>query len=461
MITKEKAISDDLRRIFLTGVRRVDPDALIRNTLCREGNRLRIRADGSEKTIDLDAFKRVLVIGAGKATARMARALEALVGDRITDGVISVKYGHSEPLQRIRTIEADHPVPDAAGVRAAKEMAALARKADADTLAVVLISGGGSALMPYPLQIGDGESTVEVSLAQKQAVTRLLLECGATIDEINCVRKHLSLTKGGRLAEMLFPATVVSLILSDVVGDSLDVIASGPTTGDSTTFADVAAILEKFDLGGKLPATARAAIDMGLRGKIPDTPDGSHPAFQKVVNLIIGANFLSLQAAADTARTRGYTTQVLSSQVIGEAREVARVLCGIAKDAKKRRLFGPLPVCLICGGETTVTLHGDGKGGRNQEMALAFLVEMALSPDETAGIHFLAASTDGGDGPTDAAGAFAHQRMLAVAAKAGLSPAVYLKNNDAYPFFDRIGGLLRTGPTHTNVCDIQVIIIHE
>jgi len=315
--------------------------------------------------------------------------------------------------------------------------------------------------MPYPAEYEDGDRAVRISLAQKQAVTRLLLDCGATINEINCVRKHLSQIKGGRLAEMLYPATVVSLILSDVVGDSLDVIASGPTTGDSTAFADVAAVMAKYDLDEKLPDAVRAYIDLGLSGTVPDTPDGSHPAFSKVDNLLIGTNYLSLQAAAEAARTLGYTTVVLSSQVIGEAREVARVLCGIAKDAKKHGLLGPLPLCLICGGETTVTIRGDGTGGRNQEMALAFLVEMGLSPAETAGIHFLAAATDGDDGPTDAAGAFAHHGIMTAALKAGLSAAAFLKNNDAYHFFDRTGGLLKTGPTNTNVCDIQVIIIHD
>jgi len=453
------AIRAHLEQIFAAGLARVDPEALIRSTLKREGGRLHITVDGHSATVDLGAFVRVLVLGAGKATARMALALESVLGERITDGVISVKYGHTEALTHVRTIEADHPVPDAEGVRAAREMAALAQAADADTLVFMLISGGGSALMPYPAETGDGDRLQRISLAEKQAVTRLLLECGATINEINCLRKHLSLIKGGRLAEMLYPATVVSLILSDVVGDNLDVIASGPTTGDSTTFADAAGIIDKYDLAGKLPAAVREYLAHGVAGSIPDTPDGSHPAFNRVDNLLIGTNIQGLQAAADKARALGYRTTVLSSQVIGEAREVARVLCGIAKDAAKHDLFGPRPVCLICGGETTVTIRGDGMGGRNQEMALAFLAEIAASPDDTKGIHLLAASTDGNDGPTDAAGAFADHGILQVAAAAGLSFTAYLKNNDAYRFFDPIDGLLKTGPTNTNVCDIQVMII--
>ncbi len=453
------AIRAHLEQIFAAGLSRVDPETLIRSTLNREGGRLHVTTEGHSEAVDLDAFKRVLVLGAGKATARMARAVERVLGDRITDGIISVKYGHTEPLARIRTIEADHPVPDAAGVRAAREMAALAGAADADTLVFMLISGGGSALMPYPAETGEGDRLLRISLAEKQAATRLLLECGATINEINCLRKHLSLIKGGRLAEMLYPAAVVSLILSDVVGDDLGVIASGPTTRDSSTFADAAAIIDKYDLAEKLPATVSEYLALGAAGSIPDTPDGSHPAFSRVKNLLIGTNMQSLQAAADKARALGYRTTVLSSQVIGEAREVARVLCGIARDAANHDLFGARPVCLICGGETTVTIRGGGLGGRNQEMALAFLAELAVSPEDVQGIHFLAASTDGNDGPTDAAGAFADRHLLQSAASAGLSLTAHLKNNDAYHFFDRIDGLLKTGPTNTNVCDIQVMII--
>jgi len=453
--------ADALRDIFLAGVARVDPNRLINDVLALDGDRLSVTAPGASATYDLSATPRVLVLGAGKATARMARAVETLLGDRIDDGVISVKYGHTESLTRVRCIEADHPVPDAEGIRASREMADLARSADENTLAINLISGGGSALMPYPAEFVTADVDIRLTLGEKQEVTRALLECGATINEVNCIRKHLSQIKGGRLAEMLYPAPSVSLILSDVVGDALDTIASGPTTFDATTFADAAAILEKYDLAPVLPPAVKAFVDLGVRGVVPDTPGPENRVFGRVDNVLIGTNFMSLEAAAEKAAALGYRTTILSSQVIGEAREVARVLCGIAKDARRQRLFGELPVCLICGGETTVTIRGSGRGGRNQEMALAFLAEMDQSPEDTRGIHFLAASTDGNDGPTDAAGAFADHAALDSARTAGLNISAYLKNNDAYRFFDRIGRLLKTGPTNTNVCDIQVMIIDE
>ena len=454
-------IPDALRDIFLAGVARVDPESLLNEVVSMDGERLSVAAPGADIAIDLANVARVLVLGAGKATARMALAAEHLLAHRIADGIISVKYGHTEALRRVRCIEADHPVPDAEGLRASREMAALAVGAGSDDLVINLISGGGSALMPYPAEFSGGGTDIRLRLEEKQAVTRALLECGATINEINCIRKHLSQIKGGRLAQMLYPARSISLILSDVVGDSLDVIASGPTTGDSTTFADALARLEKFDLTEMVPSQVNALVELGVRGVVPDTPGPESDVFEHVDNVLIGTNFMSLEASAEKARALGYRTTILSSQVIGEAREVARVLCGIAKDARRKGLYGEPPVCLICGGETTVTINGTGKGGRNQEMALAFLAEMAQSPAETRGIHFLAASTDGNDGPTDAAGAFADHGLLKSADEAGLHLTGYLKNNDAYRFFHRIGGLLKTGPTNTNVCDIQVIIIDE
>ena len=450
-------VKDTLRDIFMAGVARVNPKRLLSEVLSMDGDRLSV----ADIVIDLANVSRVLVLGAGKATARMALTAERLLDDRIADGIISVKYGHTEHLERIRCIEADHPVPDAEGLRASREMAALAAGAGSDDLVLNLISGGGSALMPYPAEFSGDGNDIRLSLEEKQAVTRSLLESGATINEINCIRKHLSQIKGGRLAEMLYPARSISLILSDVVGDSLDVIASGPTTGDSSTFADAAAILEKYNLTETVPDQVNALVEFGLRGVVPDTPKPESDVFNQVDNVLIGTNFMSLEASAERARALGYRTTILSSQVIGEAREVARVLCGIARDARRKRLFGEPPVCLIGGGETTVTIRGSGKGGRNQEMALAFLSEIAQSPEETRGIHFLAASTDGNDGPTDAAGAFADHAVLSAANDAGLNISAYLKNNDAYRFFDNIGGLLKTGPTNTNVCDIQVIIIDE
>jgi glycerate 2-kinase len=290
-------------------------------------------------------------------------------------------------------------------------------------------------------------------------VTRALLACGAVIDEVNCLRKHLSSIKGGHLARLLHPATSVNLILSDVVGDSLDTIASGPTTGDGTCFADVQAIVDKYDLSDRLPEPVRRVFQLGADGRIPDTPQPGDPVFDRVTNLLIGTNYLSLEAARDAARALGCTARILTSQVVGEAREVAKFYCAIGKDAVSHRLWGDPPLCLIAGGETTVTIAGEGRGGRNQEMALAFLGEMEHQPEACRDLYFLAASTDGNDGPTDAAGAFACRQLLERAQSRGVSIVDHLKRNDAYTFFASIDGLLKTGPTNTNVCDIQLLLI--
>jgi hydroxypyruvate reductase len=285
------------------------------------------------------------------------------------------------------------------------------------------------------------------------------LECGATIQEINCIRKHLSAIKGGQLARTIYPATTISLILSDVVGDSLDAIASGPTVPDPTSYADVKAILEKYGLAAKMPDKLMALIRLGLEGQVPETPKPGDPLFANSTDILIGTNYLSLQAAAQQASQLGFTPIVLSSQITGEAREVAKVLYGIGKDARKRQLLGPGDLCILSGGETTVTIRGTGKGGRNQEMALAFLAEMESSPAEAAGIFFLSAATDGNDGPTDAAGAYASIELLELAKTSGCDINACLNDNDAYTFFDRIGHLLKTGPTNTNVCDLQIMLV--
>jgi hydroxypyruvate reductase len=448
-----------LEEIFRAGVARVDPEVLIHDCLHLEGDALTVDTGEDRVEYDLSRFHRVVVIGFGKATARMAKAVEKILGSRIYEGLIAVKYSHTESLDRIRTIEAGHPVPDQSGMEAARQIAALARQADEGTLVITLISGGGSALIPHPWSGSAGGSQVTLSLEEKQNTTEVLLRCGAVINEINCLRKHLSQIKGGRLARMIHPAASLNLILSDVVGDRLDAIASGPTTWDETTFDDALRIVGKYDIEADLPEAVLRIFSLGAKGAIPETPKKDDPVFENVNNLLVGTNYHSLEAAAKAAKTLGLSPVVLSSQIVGEAREVAKVYCGIGKDARRKGLFGPRPLCLIGGGETTVTLNGSGKGGRNQEMALAFLAEIEQDPAATEGLYFLAASTDGNDGPTDAAGAFACSQILRDAERLGLSPADYLKNNDAYSFFDACGRLLKTGPTNTNVCDIQLLIV--
>ncbi|HOV37458.1 MAG TPA: glycerate kinase [Spirochaetales bacterium] len=454
-----RGIRNHLQEIFQAALDRVNPYQMLKERVLLKGDTLLVRSDTEEFSWDLNRYKKVLVLGAGKATAKMALALEELLGSRITEGVIAVKPGHTESLKRIRMILAGHPVPDAGSVEAGKTLARLAQEADTETLVINLISGGGSALLCYPYAWKDGEGEHALSLEDKQGTTRALLACGATIQEINCIRKHLSGIKGGRLAELLYPADSLNLILSDVVGDRLDSIASGLTAPDGTTYQEAVSLVEKYGIQDKLPKAAWKVLRLGAEGKLPETPKKGDRVFSKVRNILIGSNYGALLAAERKARELGYHTVVLSSEITGEAREIARVYMGIGRDVKRRDLLVGKPACIIGGGETTVTLKGDGKGGRNQEMALSFLGEIESNPDDSAGIWFLAASTDGNDGPTDAAGAFADPEVLAVGKQAGLSVQDYLRRNDSYHYFDRIGFLLKTGPTNTNVCDVQLVII--
>jgi len=370
---------------------------------------------------------------------------------------VVVKYGHADDLRRIEVIEAGHPIPDANGVGAARRIADLARRADDRTLVLTLLSGGASALLCAPLD--DPRLPTPLTLDDKQAVTRALLACGADIGEINCVRKHLSAVKGGRLAQAIAPAPSLTLILSDVIGDRLDTIASGPTVPDESSFADALAVIDKYRLRDDLPRTVVRALELGRRGMLPETLKATDPVAGLAASTIIGNNRAAVQAAGDHARALGFTCTTLAGGLTGEARAAARTLFAIARDARERAVPGDRPTLIVAGGETVVTVTGTGKGGRNQEMALAFLAEMAGDDRRGRGIFFLSAATDGTDGPTDAAGAFAATAVLDRARQAGLSIDGALRDNNAYEFFDRIGFLLRTGPTRTNVCDLHLIIV--
>jgi len=459
-VPKAKQAYRDLESIFRAGVERVNPGELIRACLRLEGEQLTVRSESASFTIDLAAFERIVVLGAGKASAAMAAGLEQVLGERISEGVVVVKYGHTEVLKRIRLIEAGHPVPDEQGVRGGEAVAALAGKADEKTLVVNLISGGGSAILPAPFQGQGSAGRLTLSLEDKRAATRVLLACGATIQEFNCIRKHISALKGGRLAELLYPARSLNLILSDVVGDRLDTIASGLTVADETTFGQALAIVGKYGIEAKLPAAVVDLLRRGAAGEFPETPKAGDPVLAAVTNVLLGTNYTALSAAARRAEELGYAPVVLSSRVVGEAREVAKVLAAIALDMKNLELLAKKPACLLCGGETTVTLRGEGLGGRNQELALAFLQEFAAADAAAAeGIFFLSAATDGNDGPTDAAGAFASADILEQACRQELSVPGYLETNDSYHFYEAVGGLLKTGPTNTNVCDLQICLI--
>ena len=395
----------------------------------------------------LDDFRNIYVIGAGKASAAMAVAVERLLGHRLTGGLINVKYDHVARLKRVELNECGHPMPDKRGVAGARRIADIARLAGADDLILCLISGGASALLPLPAP--------PVTLEQKQATTKLLLASGANIHEMNAVRKHISLIKGGQLARLAFPATVIALLLSDVIGDDLDVIGSGPTAADASTFAAAEAILRKYRIWENIPETVRARIEQGVRGEIDETPKPGDPAVDRTQNLVVGSNQLAVNAAARKARELGYHTLVLSTFIEGETRDVARMHAAMARQIVASGQPVRAPACLISGGETTVTLHGKGIGGRNQEFALAAAIDIAGLEN----VLVLSGGTDGSDGPTDAAGAIAYGDTVARAELAGLSAPRYLAENDSYRFFEPLGDLLKTGPTNTNVMDVRVVLV--
>jgi hydroxypyruvate reductase len=388
-------------------------------------------------------YRRIFVLGAGKAGASMAQAAERVLGARITAGLINVKDGHTAKLRRIELNECGHPVPDDRGVEGAARIAAIAESAGADDLVLCLMSGGGSALLPLPAE--------PVTLAEKQAVTKLLLACGADIHEFNAVRKHISRIKGGQLARLAAPAAVESLLLSDVIGDNLDVIGSGPTAPDASTFLTVVGIFEKYDLWNRVPASVKQRIERGLRGEIPETPKPGDPLFRRVRNTVIGSNRLAVAAAAKKARALGYRTLVLASEVQGETREVARMHAAIAREIVVAGQPVRPPACIITGGETTVTLRGDGLGGRNQEFVLAAALDIAGLPN----VVVFSAGTDGSDGPTDAAGAIADGQTV----RRNAAAREFLDRNDSYHFFESLNDLVKTGPTNTNVMDVRVVLV--
>jgi glycerate-2-kinase len=400
-----------------------------------------------ESAYSLKTINKIFVVGAGKASAAMARAVEAVLGDRIDDGLVITKYGHAVPLTNCRVMEAAHPVPDENGVKATVALLDLLSTADPGDLVLCLISGGGSALTPAPAK--------GLSLADKQAVTQLLLACGATIHEINTIRKHLSRIKGGRLCQQVNGAAVVSLILSDVIGENLDIIASGATAPDPSRFNDALSLIDHFGLQEKISPAVYDYLARGGRGEIPETPKPGDPIFERVENHIVGSISDALLAAEKEARTYGLNSLVLTSMIQGEATDVAKVLCAIAKEVHRSDRPVPVPACLLSGGETTVTLKGKGLGGRNMELALASAVELAGADDTV----MLSAGTDGTDGPTDAAGAFADGTTVLRAKGLGLKPEAYLANNDSYRFFEKVGDLLITGPTRTNVMDLQIVLV--
>ncbi len=428
-------------QIFRAALRAADPEQAVLRQVRRDGNTL----IAGKRRYRLNDFDRVQVIGAGKAGAAMARAVERIGGKDISGGFVNIKDGDSPRTRRVELNPSGHPVPDQRGFDGARRIESIARAATARDLLICVISGGASALMPSPAD--------PLTLEEMQRTTSQLLACGATIHELNTIRKHIETLKGGQLARLASPARVIALILSDVVGDDLDVIGSGPTVGDTSTFADAAKIFEKY--GVAPPKAVAARIAEGIAGRVPETPRLGDPALRHVYNLIVGSNRLAIDAAAAKARELGYRTLILSTFIEGETTDAAKTHAAIVKEIlTNARPLRP-PACLLSGGETTVTVRGAGLGGRNQEFVLA----AAIALEGFAPFTILSAGTDGIDGPTDAAGAIATDQTIACAREQRIDPREFLKQNDSYHFFERVNGLIKTGPTGTNVMDVRVMLI--
>jgi hydroxypyruvate reductase len=433
----------DALAILKAALRAVDAGNAVRRHFSLSKGRLR----AGTTAIALNEFDRIFLVAAGKAAIQMASAASEVLGRALTRGIAVTKHGHAgRSLRHLTVIEAGHPIPDEQGLIASERIRALLRELNARDLLIVLISGGASALLPAPAE--------PITLAAKQQATDLLLRAGANITELNAVRKHLSLLKGGSMAALAYPATVVSLLLSDVIGDPLETIGSGPTAPDPSTFSDALAVLDKYRVRNRVPKAVRSRLEAGAAGHVSETPKPCEPVFENVHNVIVGSNRLALEAAAREAKALGYRTLILSSTMQGETCEVARVHAQILREVQLSGHPVRRPACLLSGGETTVTVKGDGKGGRNQEFALATAIEIQGLSD----LLVLSAGTDGTDGPTDAAGAIATGKTVSRAAAHGLDAAAHLRANDSYPFFEALGDLVRTGPTGTNVMDIHMLL---
>ena len=436
------SLRQDAREIFNAALTAADAAKAV-------SGHLKVTGDGIDvagRLYSLRSYKRLFVIGAGKGSALMCRALVELIGDWLYGGIIIAKYGYAVAMKKIAIIEAGHPIPDENGLRATERIARLLRQTTSEDLVINLISGGGSALLCSP---ADG-----ISFHEKQEITRRLLSCGAPIGEINAIRKHISKVKGGRLARLAYPSTVISLILSDVVGDSISDIASGPTAPDPSTFSECQVILERYKLRTEKAVSIARFIDKGSAREIEETPKPGDPIFNNVMNVVVGSNRLAVIAAKEQAERLGYSVKVIDKLAEGEATELAVAHAAIAKkiyhSGTDRR-----PACVISGGEATVTLRGDGLGGRNQEFALA----TALEIDGLDGVVALSGGTDGSDGPTEAAGGIVDGGTVHRGETKGLDARDYLSRNDSYHYLKATDDLLVTGPTFTNVMDLRLFII--
>ncbi|MCK9274765.1 MAG: glycerate kinase [Syntrophales bacterium] len=434
----------DIRSIFDAGLDAADPKEAVRRYVRLLGNsRLKVK----DRSYNLKNVENIYIVGAGKAASPMALALEEIFGSKVKGGHITTKYGYTLPLTYVSVSEAGHPVPDECGIRGTKRIMSILKGTGRKDILFVVISGGGSALMPMPAE--------GITLAEKQAVTKILLECGATIHEINAVRKHISQIKGGRLAKLANTDTVITLILSDVIGDNLDVIASGPSVPDESTFTECMQILEAYGIRNRVPESVLSHFQQGISGIAEETPKPGDVLFSNTYNVIIGSSRLSLDAARKKARELGYNTMILSSCIEGEAKEVAKVHAAVAKEIILSGNPLKKPACIISGGETTVTVKGRGIGGRNLEFALASAIDI----DGIGDVTILSGGTDGTDGQTNAAGAIVDGQTVKNGMKRGKTALHYLIENDSYRFFAGSDDILVTGPTMTNVMDLRIILV--
>lgn len=425
------------------GISAVLPENMVKNAVSLNGDTLTVQ----DRDYDLQSYRHIYIVGGGKAAATMAAELEKILADRITAGVVNDRPGARAATKKIKVNQAGHPLPTKEGMSGVKEMLDLLSRATKDDLIIFLISGGGSALLPCPAR--------GIPLEDKVRMTDLLLKSGATIAEINCIRKHISCVKGGQLLRYVNGATVLSLIVSDVVGDDPGSIASGPTAPDDSTYSDALAILDQYHLKDKAPTAIISHIEAGLRGEAPETLKAGDLAFDRTYNVVIASNIVALNAAAAEARRLGYRPIILGSHIKGESREVGLVHAGIGTECISSGNPVALPAAIISGGETTVTIRGSGKGGRNQEFVLGFL------RDYKPGMTIISADTDGIDGATDACGAIADETTLPRAASLGLSVDTALDTNSSYDFFKALGDLIFTGPTGTNVSDLRIVLAYD
>jgi glycerate 2-kinase len=437
-----------INRILLASLKAVDPIDIIKSAISLLNGKIEVR----KKNYDLSQYRKVFIIGIGKASQSMALGIKQILQQYIESGIVITKRVNQELSDllgpSIRTIIGDHPIPAINSLNAAKELIRFVSRITKDDLVICLISGGGSALISRPVP--------DISLRELQELTVLLLNCGATIDEINTIRKHLDNIKGGGLAKILFPAQVLTLVLSDVIGDDLSMIASGPTASDSTTFKNALTIIDKYSLKDKVSKNIISYIKRGIDGEIPETVKIGDPALEKVVNEIIGNNQLASMAGKLVAEREGFTCKIISNKLQGKAFKIGKELGSLVRDLRKKNHNNSKPMCLIAGGETTVDVRGSGLGGRNLEVALACAMEL----EGLKNVCMLALATDGEDGPTDAAGAIITGDSIRRARSIGLNPEESLANNDTYHFFKKLGCLLKTGSTGTNVNDLYFLFVY-